>query len=142
MSPRPKSPSVRPGKCNPARANKPAESDPRDILRRLDRRTVIVPQSEPARPAQPDAHASEMQARFETLRDVAMSLGFAADLRDILDRIVDGIVSVTQCQRGFVMLIEPDGTFSTYTGRLQDRRPWPENDARLISSGVLEHVRE
>ena len=52
-------------------------------------------------------------------------LGFAADLKEILDCIVDGIVSVTQCQRGFVMLIESDGTFSTYTGRLQDRRPWP-----------------
>ena len=139
MSPRPKSSSVRPGKSTPVRAKTPAESDPREILRRLERR-VQVPQAEPLRPAAPDAYTSEVQRRFETLREVAMSLGFAADLKEILDCIVDGIVSVTQCQRGFVMLIESDGTFSTYTGRLQDRRPWPENDARRISSGVLEDV--
>ena len=140
MSPRPKRSSVRPGKSNPARARKPAENDARELLRRLDRRTVIVPKSEPAHPTVVDA-PSEVQRRFETLRDVAMSLGFASDLREILDRIVDGLVSVTQCQRGFVMLIAPDGSFSTYTGRLQDRRAWPENDARRISSGVLDHVR-
>jgi len=139
MSPRPKSSSVRPGKSNPARAKQPAASDPLDILRRLDKR-VVVPQAEPLRPVVPDARTSEVQRRFETLREVAISLGFAADLKEILDRIVDGLVSVTQCQRGFVMLVAPDGSFSTYTGRLQDRRPWPENDARRISSGVLEHV--
>ena len=141
MSPRPKGSSVRPGKPDPAREKTPAESDPRALLRRLDRRVGVVPVTDPTRAAASDARAAEVQRRFETLREVAMSLGFAADLKEILDGIVDGIVSVTQCQRGFVMLIEPDGSFSKYTGRLQDRRPWPENDARLISSGVLDQVR-
>ncbi len=141
MCPRPKSSSVRPGKSNPARAKKLAERDPRELLRQLDRRAVLVPPSDSGSRSGPDARTPDVHHRFDTLRDVAMSLGFAADLKEILDRIVDGIVSVTQCERGFVMLIEPDGTFSTYTGRLHDRRPWPEGDARRISSGVLEYVR-
>jgi transcriptional regulator with GAF, ATPase, and Fis domain len=76
------------------------------------------------------------------LADVVVSLATALDLTDILNKIVDGIIRVTGCERGFLMLRESDGDFSTFTGRYADQREWSETSARAISRSVRNRVVE
>lgn len=92
----------------------------------------------PNHPATPDP---DVQRRFDALRDVANSLRSAGDLREILDRIVDGILRVASCERGFVILKETDGSFATYTGRRRDQGEWDERDARQISGTIVDRVK-
>ena len=93
------------------------------------------PEPLPAPPVDADA-----QRRFDDLRDVAMSLGTAVDLKDILDRTVDGILRVAGCERGLVFLAQDDGSFWTYTGRERDRGDWNEKDLRQISGTIVKKV--
>jgi Nif-specific regulatory protein len=64
------------------------------------------------------------------------------ELKAILDAIVDGIIRVASCERGFVILRENDGTFAMYTGRSREGIPWDENSAREISHTVVARVVE
>jgi transcriptional regulator with GAF, ATPase, and Fis domain len=80
-------------------------------------------------------------ARYRDLSEIAVSLTSTFDLKAILDAIVDGIIRVTNCERGFVMLHEKDGTFAMFTGRSQGT-PWEESSAREISHTVLRRVVE
>ncbi len=123
MSPRPK--------------KKPAP-DPLDDLRK-------VPASRGAPPGGTDAAAAsdlEMRTRYDALLGVAVSLTSTLDLEGILNHIVDGIIRVTGCERGFLILRESDGTFSTFTGRYADQRVWDEGDARTISRTIVNRVVE
>jgi transcriptional regulator with GAF, ATPase, and Fis domain len=82
----------------------------------------------------------EPQRRYDDLLDVAVSLASTLDLKDILDHIVDGIIRVTRCERGFVMLRESDGSFSTFTGRRRDNQDWDEESARATSRSIRDGV--
>ncbi len=83
---------------------------------------------------------ADSQRRFDDLREVAMSLGTAFDLKEILDRTVDGILRVAGCERGLVFLTKDDGTFATYTGRQRDSGVWDEKDLRQISGTIVTEV--
>ena len=114
----------------------PGPRDPLDELRESRRRH---PQPSPAAAGGPaDAQA---EAR-SVLADVAVSFASALDLTDILNKVVDGILRVTGCERGCVMLRGGDGEFTTYTGRYADQREWDETDARAISHSVTNRVAE
>lgn len=80
--------------------------------------------------------------RYRDLLEVAVSLTSSLDLKTILDAIVDGIIRVTSCERGFVILREKDGTFAMFTGRSREGTPWDENSAREISHTVVARVVE
>lgn len=137
MPPRPKPP-VRPKKAAPPSASKPpSRRDSLAVFSKYDRKVRPVAPKAPPAPAPPtDIHA---QRRFDDLREVAMSLGTAVDLKEILDRIVDGILRVAGCERGLVFLAQEDGAFETYTGR-QNGGEWNEQDLREISGTIVEQV--
>jgi Nif-specific regulatory protein len=119
------------------RPKKPAARNPLENFSEIDRKLrTRIPEPQPPAPT----HDPDLGRRFDALRDVAMSLGAAVDLRDILDRVVDGILVVANCERGFVILRAPDGSFATYTGRRRDRGEWDEKDARQISGTIVERV--
>jgi Nif-specific regulatory protein len=80
--------------------------------------------------------------RYRDLLEVAVSLTSSLDLKAILDAIVDGIIRVTSCERGFVILREKDGTFAMFTGRTREGTPWDERGAREISHTVVARVVE
>jgi transcriptional regulator with GAF, ATPase, and Fis domain len=118
-------------------AMRPKKPNPLENFREIDRKLQArIPEPQAPSPLQDP----EVGRRFDALRDVAVSLGAAADLRDILDRVVDGILLVANCERGFVILKAPDGSFATYTGRRRDRGDWDEKDARQISGTIVERV--
>ncbi len=111
------------------------DSDPLAQLRAGGRRRE-APAADPVARPEPEAEASGI------LADVAVSLASTASLTDILNMIVDGIIRVSGCERGFLMLRESDGEFSTFIGRHADRSEWSEKSARAISGSVRNRVVE
>src|SRR5688572_11552184 len=105
-------------------------------LRKLKTQPLNSVPAEPVRISEPESR------RYRDLLDVAVSLASTLDLKAILDAIVDGIIRVTSCERGFVILREPSGTFAMYTGRTRDGAAWDEVSAREISHTVVKRVVE
>ena len=111
-----------------------AVRDPLAELRALKTRPAV----QPSAPGPP--RAADESRRYRDILEVAVSLTSTFDLKAILDAIVDGIIRVTRCERGFVILREDDGTFSMFTGRTGEGTPWDERSAREISHTVVERV--
>lgn len=125
-------------KSGASKATKPVRPSALDALREWDR-TLRAPQSQ-SQPAPAQATDAEAQRRFDDLRKIVQSLGAAVDLKDTLDRVVDGILVVARCERGFVILLDSDDHFATYTGRRKDQGEWDKNDARAFSSTIVKSV--
>jgi Nif-specific regulatory protein len=115
------------------RRDKPG-SGPDPLLELGRRRASRAPGPEPAANADPNGPA------YAIIADVAISLASTLDLTEILNKIVDGIIKVTGCDRGFLMLRERDGGFSTFTGRYADMAKWEESDTPEISHSVRDRV--
>ncbi len=113
------------------RNNRGRGPDPLLELGRRRATRVPGPESAPA----PDPSAS-----YAIIADIAILLASPSDLTGILNKIVDGIIKVTGCERGFLMLREPDGGFSTFTGRYADMAKWEESDTPEISHTVRDRV--
>ncbi len=120
-------------------AKKPA-LDGLEEIRAINRKIVDQRAAVSTAGAKPAPAASDLGRRFEDLRDVAVSLGTAFELRDILDRTVDGILRVARCDRGYVILVEDDGTYSAYTGRRRDNSVWDRESSRQISGTIFDSV--
>ncbi|HEX5131221.1 MAG TPA: sigma 54-interacting transcriptional regulator [Candidatus Krumholzibacteria bacterium] len=120
-----------------AARNKKPSPDP---LEQLGRRR---PPAEAAAPvAGSDPASPGTRHPFEDLLDVAVSLTSTLNLTDILNNIVDGIIRVTGCERGFLMLRGADGSLAAFTGRYRDHREWDEGMARAISRTIVQRVQE
>ncbi|HET6348880.1 MAG TPA: sigma 54-interacting transcriptional regulator [Candidatus Krumholzibacteria bacterium] len=113
----------------------PRERDPLRELSELAR-PVAPPAAEPA-----SANDGDVR-RYQDLFDVATSLTSTLDLKSILDAIVDGIIRMTGCDRGYVILREEDGKLAMFTGRTRGGAAWEEEGARHISHSVVEKVEE
>jgi signal transduction histidine kinase len=59
--------------------------------------------------------ADAEQSRLEVLYRVSRVLGASLDLNEVLTRVMDAVIELTQAERGFLMLVDPD------TGRLDLR---------------------
>jgi len=77
--------------------------------------------------------------RYAEVLEVAATLNSTLDLTDVLNRIVDAIIRVTDCERGFLMLKEPDGSFSMHIGRTREHGSWDEGHLR-ISRTIVDRV--
>jgi transcriptional regulator with GAF, ATPase, and Fis domain len=118
----------RPKKTDPPR-------NPLAELRQLGAGERRVPRGSPP--------VADMESRrYQDLLDVAVSLTSTLDLKHILDAIVDGIIRVTTCERGFTILREPDGSFAMFTGRTREGTTWDEQSAREISHTIVQRVVE
>jgi len=121
-----------------SRPRKP-DRDPLDDLRALDQRLRDTRPTRAEAPATPAPEAARPRG-YDELVDVAVSLTSNLDLTDILDRIVDGIIRGTGCERGFVILMQEDGSLSMFTGRTRENQPWDERSAREISGTIVDRV--
>ena len=59
--------------------------------------------------------ADAEQSRLEVLYRVSSVLGASLDLNEVLNGVMDAVIELTQAERGFLMLVDPD------TGRLDLR---------------------
>src|SRR5262245_36214210 len=87
-------------------------------------------------------HAAEDPRSYRDVLDVAVSLTSTLDLKAILDAIVDGIIRVTRCERGFVIVREEDDNFAMFTGRSHEGAAWDQASAQEISHTVVARVIE
>jgi Nif-specific regulatory protein len=72
------------------------------------------------------------------LLDVSTSITSTLNLTDLLETIVDSILNLTSCQRGFLMLRHDDGTLSLEIARVTGQNRWDEEELDISRSVVRE----
>lgn len=77
----------------------------------------------------------------ENLLDVSAAITSTLDLKVLLENIVDQILKITGCQRGFVMLKRDDGSLSMEIWRATGQSAWKEADL-AVSRTVPRQVAE
>ncbi len=119
---------------------KPGE--PRDPIADLvSLRKGIRPQAMREAYVEPQGPETELR-RYRDVLDVAVSLTSTLDLKAILDTIVDGIIRVSLCERGFVIVREADDNYAMFTGRSREGTAWDQASAQEISHTVVARVIE
>jgi len=93
--------------------------------------------SSPNRSGGKDADAIEQ--KYARVLEISASVNSTLDLTALLNNVIDGIIQVTECSRGFLMLREPDGTYSSHVGRTSNEQAW-DADPRQISSTIVGRV--
>ncbi len=89
--------------------------------------------------AQRVAHPAQA---FKAILDVNRALGGRADLNEVLDRVLDGLMAVfPRAERGFIMTTEPDGTFPLRAVRHRNGDGSVPTLSRTIARQVLRDAR-
>jgi len=96
--------------------------------------------SPPPAPASGEANRRD-DAKYTRVLEVSASLASTLELTEILNLIVDGIIQVTGCERGFLMLKESDGEFSMHIGRTRGEAEWNEEHLAISRTIVARVVR-
>lgn len=66
---------------------------------------------------QEDVHERQLAALYE----VSRALGSSLDLQIVLDQVMDAIIQLTEAERGFLMLLNDDGSFDVRVARNLDQ---------------------
>jgi Nif-specific regulatory protein len=77
-------------------------------------------------------------AVVQSLLDISASITSTLDLTDLLENIIDSILKLTGCQRGFLMLLTDDGDLSTEIARVTGRNQWKEEELEISKTVVRE----
>ena len=78
---------------------------------------------------------------LESLLDVSASITSTLNLTELLEKIVDSVLELAGCHRGFLMLKNDDGTLSLEIARIKGQNQWKE-DELAISKTVVREVAE
>jgi Nif-specific regulatory protein len=74
----------------------------------------------------------------QSLLDVSTSLASTLNLNDLLEKIVDNILDLTGCQRGFLMLREENGSLSMEIARGIGQAEWDKEELEISKTVVHE----
>lgn len=77
--------------------------------------------------------------RLSMIYDVSQSFNSSLDLKQVLDRVMDEVITITRAERGFVMLLDDEGRPSFPVARGIDRQTVDEPEFQ-VSRGVVERV--
>ena len=83
--------------------------------------------------------SSQQHDRLELLYRISQSFNSTLELDRVLEAVIDGVISATRAERGFLMLIEEDGSLSLRTARGMERQTIEQKDF-IISRGVVDRV--
>lgn len=86
-----------------------------------------------------DSSAQPQGARLALLYRVSRTFNSSLDLDEVLNRVMDEVIAVTQAERGFVMLRDEDGGLAFRVARGMDRSMVDDPEFQ-ISRGVVEQV--
>ncbi|MCK5646948.1 MAG: SpoIIE family protein phosphatase [Anaerolineales bacterium] len=81
----------------------------------------------------------EPEDRLTTLYRISQTFNSSLDLDDVLNLVMDEIVSVTSAERGFLMLREDDGHLAVKVARGLDRKTI-ESPEFEVSRGIVDRV--
>jgi sigma-B regulation protein RsbU (phosphoserine phosphatase) len=77
--------------------------------------------------------------RLSLIYDVSKSFNSSLELGQVLDRVMDEVITITHAERGFVMLLDDEGQPSFPVARGIDRQTVDEPEFQ-VSRGVVERV--
>src|SRR5512137_2416166 len=77
--------------------------------------------------------------RLALLYRLSQTFNSSLDLDEVLNRVMDEVITATHAERGFVMLIEPDDKLSFRVARGMDQTTI-EAPQFQVSRSVVEHV--
>ncbi len=82
------------------------------------------------------------QQRVAVLYEVSRAIGASLDLQTVLDQVMDAIIQLTGAERGFLMLLDDDGTLEVKVARDFDQETLASNEiafSRTITRQVFEN---
>ena len=77
--------------------------------------------------------------RLATLYRISQTLSSSLDLDEVLDRVIDEVITATRAERGFLMLREPGGTLAVRVARGMDQQAIEAPEFQ-VSRSVVERV--
>lgn len=77
--------------------------------------------------------------RLDLLYRISQTINSSLDLDVVMESLMDEVISATQAERGFLMLINPEGELVFRTARGMDQNTIEESDFK-ISRGIVERV--
>lgn len=80
-------------------------------------------------------HERELAALYE----VSRALGSSLDLQIVLDQVMDAIIQLTEAERGFLMLLNDDGSFDVRVARNLDQETLDSSEF-AYSRTITRHV--
>jgi Nif-specific regulatory protein len=133
--------SQKPGKKKKAAGA--AKRDPKDFFSGVDREIEAFGRETGQAPLDgPDVHdLRRSYSIIETLLNVSASINSTLNLEVLLRKIVDAVVRITDCKRGFLLLQGSDGEFSLAIARSRDRKELDHTGVE-ISRSVIDKVTE
>ncbi len=84
---------------------------------------------------QESVHERQLAALYE----VSRALGSSLDLQVVLDQVMDAIIQLTEAERGFLMLLNDDGTFDVRVARNLDQETLDSSEF-AYSRTITRHV--
>jgi transcriptional regulator with GAF, ATPase, and Fis domain len=80
-------------------------------------------------------------AMIQSLLHITVSISSTLNFQEVLKKIVDAVVSITDCSRGFLMLYDDDGKLNFTIARNRDQAELQEKDFK-ISQSIIQKVAE
>jgi sigma-B regulation protein RsbU (phosphoserine phosphatase) len=77
--------------------------------------------------------------RLELLYHLSQTFNASLDLAEVLNRVMDEVIAALKAERGFLMLVDPDGELHFRTARGLDQQSIDQPEFQ-ISRGVVEQV--
>lgn len=105
------------------------------FLKRLDSLNALVGQLIDERNTRVDA------GRFAKLYEVSQAISSSLDLEEVLNRVMDAIIALTEAERGFLMLLTDDGVLEVRIARNFDQESLESGEvavSRTITRQVFE----
>jgi sigma-B regulation protein RsbU (phosphoserine phosphatase) len=81
----------------------------------------------------------QSEDRLATLYRISQTFNSSLDLEEVLSRVIDEVIEITRGERGFLMLIESDGSMAFKAARGLDHQTI-ESPEFQVSRGVIERV--
>ena len=79
------------------------------------------------------------ERQLAALYEVSRALGSSIDLQVVLDQVMDAIIQLTEAERGFLMLLNDDGTFDVRVARNLDQETLDSSEF-AYSRTITRHV--
>jgi signal transduction histidine kinase len=107
--------------------------DPAYLSKQIDRMTVLLEKLEA------EHKALKQQEQTSLLYKVTRTVGESLDLQQVLDTVMDSVITLTSAERGFLMLPDDDGELAVKAARNFDQQTL-SSDQFKYSRGVVNRV--
>lgn len=98
---------------------------------------LSTPVGETRRVEPPDVAAAPPADRLQALLNVTRRISRFLNLTDLLDQILDAVLEISRCERGFVLLANQEGKLDYMAGRDRNRTTISSEDSRYSRTTAM-----